>query len=264
MVKLEKKLIVAWDMRLYFVFIGLFIVLNVGAQDQHAHLRKGDHAYDRDQYKEAEQFYRNAADRDVRSSKAVYNLGNALYQQGKFEEAGQRFQQAANREEPASKSALADSWHNLGNSLLKQRKYQEAVKAYEQCLRYRPGDQESKVNLQMAKKKLREEMQRQQDQQNQQQQQNQNQDQNQDPSQQPNQPPPPGKNRQQNPEHQQEEQPSSAPPPSQQQPQQGQQLKKEEVKRLLETAVGNEDRKNARKYRSSEQTSPEKRAKKDW
>ncbi|HAD10900.1 MAG TPA: aerotolerance regulator BatC [Saprospirales bacterium] len=244
----------------FYLLLALGAVQSAAAQETHGFLRKGDRAYDRDQYKEAEQQYRNAADRDVRSPKAVYNLGNTLYQQGKFEEAGQRYHQSAARGETLTRSEKADTWHNQGNALLKQRKYQDAVKAYEQSLRYRPADQETKMNLQMAKKKLQEEQKQQQEQQQKNQQQQENQNQQQNPSQQPNQPQQKDKNQRQNPEHQENQQG----PPQPQQPAQQQQMKKEEAKRLLETAIGNEDRKNARKYRAAEQSKPEKRSKKDW
>lgn len=244
-----------------YLLLLVFVTQSGFSQDTHGYLRKGDRAYDRDQYKDAEQHYRNAADKDIRGPKAVYNLGNTLYQQGKFEEAGQRFQQAASRDEGLTGPEKADTWHNVGNAMLKQRKYKEAVKAYEQSLRYRPGDQETKINLQMAKKKLEEDMKREKEQQQKNQQQQEQQQNQQDPSQQPNQPQQKDKNNQQNPEHQQEQ---PGPPPQEQPQQKQQELKKEEAKRLLETAIGNEDRKNARKYRAADQSSPEKRSKKDW
>ncbi|MDO8969377.1 MAG: tetratricopeptide repeat protein, partial [Saprospiraceae bacterium] len=244
------------------IVLNVFCLPNLSAQSTHAPLRKGDLAYDREQYKASEKQYRVAADRDMGHPQAVYNLGNALYQQGNFEDASQRFQQAV--ENAPSPEKKADALHNLGNSLLKQRKYKESVQAYEQSLRLRPANPETKQNLQMAKKKLREEMQKEkekqaQDQQNQDQQ---NQDQqNQDQSQDPNQSPPQDSDNQpdqsgQNPPQQPEQAPE--PKPTEQQ------MKKEEAKRLLETAVGTEDRKNAQKYRAAQQQNKPKSNKKDW
>jgi tetratricopeptide (TPR) repeat protein len=240
---------------------GGFCLPNLSAQSTHAPLRKGDLAYDRELYKDAEKQYRIAADRDMGHPQAVYNLGNALYQQGNFEDAGKRFQQVV--ENAPSPERKADALHNLGNALLKQRKYKESVQAYEQSLRLRPADPETKQNLQMAKKKLREEMQKEKEKQEQDQQ---NQDQqNQDQSQDPNQSPP------QDPQNQQDKQPEQSGQNPPQQPEQApepkpteQQMKKEEAKRLLETAVGTEDRKNAQKYRAAQQQNKPKSNKKDW
>lgn len=235
-----------------FTMLGFALLLaDAGlAQSAHGALRKGDRAYERDLYKNAEKHYRTAANHEVGNEKAVYNLGNALYQQGNWEDAMKRFAQAA--EVAKSSSNKADALHNLGNALLKQREYKNAVKAYQKSLRLRPGDQETKVNLQMAMKKLKEEEQKKQEQEQQkQQQQNQNQ-QNQDPQQ--NQ-----ENQKQNqtPQNQQGQQP---PPQEKEEPP----IKKEEAKRLLETAIGPEDRKNAKKYRSAQQQTKSKPPKKDW
>ncbi len=230
------------------------------AQTTHAPLRKGDRAYDRVQYKDAETQYRIAADRDNGNPKAVYNLANTLYQQGKFEDASTRFQQAAiHIKDPNQR---ADALHNLGDSFLKLRKFKEAEQAYEESLRCRPADAGTKQNLQMAKKKLREEEQKEKEkqQQNQQQQDQQNQDQQQqNPQDQSDQ----AQDKPSQPKQDQQGQPQQ-PKPAQAQEQDLQQLKKEEAKRLLETAVGQDDRKNARKYRSAQQQTKPKGAKKDW
>lgn len=250
---------------IFFLFLGL-LCSNLSAQSTHSPLRKGDRAYDREQYKSAEKQYRIAADRDMGNPQALYNLGNTLYQQGNFEDAQQRFKQAA--EGAVKTNDKADAFHNLGDSFLKQRKYKEAVQAYEQSLRLRPADEGTKQNLQMAKKRLREEEQKEKEKKDQQQQQQQNQ-------QQPN--PQDQQNPQQNPQNQQDkpqEQPNQPeqnptgqpqqPKPEQTQKQEEQRLKKEDAKRLLETAIGPDDRKNAKKYRAAQQQSKPKGPRKDW
>ena len=239
------------------------------AQSTHTPLLKGDRAYDRKQYKEAEKHYRTAADHEVGNPQALYNLGNTLYQQGNWTDAAQRFQQAAT----TAKNAIdkADALHNLGDAYLKDRKYKEAAQAYKESLRLRPADPDTKQNLQMALKKVKEEEQKEKEQQqkNQQQQQNQqNQDQNQSPQQNP-------QNQQDQQQDQQQKQPSQQPqqnPQGQPQQPQGEQqkkqeeqrLKKEDAKRLLETAIGPDDRKNAQKYRAAQQQTKPKGSKKDW
>lgn len=245
------------------VFLLAFLSVKTGdAQSIHGPLRDGDKAYDREQYKAAEKQYRTAADRDMGNPKAVYNLSNALYQQGNFEDAEERYKQVARSANPGPE--MADALHNLGNASLKQQKYKEAVQAYEASLRLRPGDEETKRNLQMAKKKLKkeEEQQKQQQKQQQEQQQQENQDPQQqdqgtqdqkDPQQ--NQPPKP---EEENPQGQPQE------PKEQQKRQEEQKLKKEDAKRLLETAIGPDDRKNAQKYRAAQQQNKPKGSKKDW
>lgn len=252
--------------RLSILVAGL-ICSNLLAQSTHSPLRKGDRAYDREQYKAAEKQYRIAADRDINNPQALYNLGNTLFQQGDFEGAQKRFKLAA--EEATKTNEKADALHNLGDAFLKQRKYKEAVQAYEQSLRLRPADEGSKQNLQMAKKRLREEEKKEKEKQQQKQQQQQQDQQKQDQQNQPNQPQNP-QNQPNQPQNQPnppapnpEDQPQSS-QPEQKQKQEEQRLKKEDAKRLLETAIGPDDRKNAKKYRAAQQQSKPKGPRKDW
>lgn len=235
----------------------------LSAQSQHRLLRKGDRQYDQEHYKEAEQLYRDAADRKYGDPQTLYNLGNSLYQQGKWEDSAVRFGQSARL--TSDTGLKADALHNLGNACLKQQKYKDAVDAYENSLRLRPGDAETKQNLQMAKKKLKEEQQRKKNQQ--QQQQNQpSQDQNQQQDQQQNQQQDQQNrqnDRQQRPGQQQQSRQNQQPETKEQQQNTGE-LNKEEVQRLLETAIGPEDRKNARKYREQRQQPKPSGKEKDW
>ena len=104
------------------------------------------------------------------------------------------------------------------------------------------------MNLQYVKQKLKE--QQQQNQQNKDQQ-NKDQQQKNDP-----------KNQNQN------QQPQNKPGQSDQQQEQKQQqpgrISKAEAKRLLETAVSNEDRRTAKKYREGQQKSARREPQKDW
>jgi len=229
------------------------------AQSAHRSLLLGDRDYDQERYGEAEKHYRNATEKNPGSTDAAYNYGNALYQQGKYPEAAQQYEKVA---------AAGDNpgvLYNLGNALLKQGKYREAARAYERSLRLRPGDANTKMNLQMAKKKIKEEEQKQQQQQQQNQSQQQpNQGQNQQPNQQqqnqqPNSPQPP----QQQPNQGQPQQPD--PNQAQDQPQQGTgKMSRDQARRMLETTVGPNDQKSARKYRQRQAPRQGGKGKKDW
>ena len=236
----------------------VFIYATSGySQSVHNSLLKGDRQYDRNNFKAAEKQYRIAADLEYSSPKSLYNLGNSLYQQGKWEDAAERFELAAKYS--TDKIDQANALYNLGNAFLKQQKFKEAVAAYENSLHLRPGDAFSKTNLQMAKKKLQEEQQKQQQSQDKPRDKKQDQNQSQSPQNQQD------KQAQQPPEK--PKQPQSGQPqqpdPQQEQPEPGK-MKKEEAKRMLETAVGPEDQRNARKYRSAQPQNKPKGAKKDW
>lgn len=249
------------------IAFGLLSAKQAAAQSIHGPLLDGDVAYDKKEYGKAENAYRNAADRDNGNPQAIYNLANALFQQGKFEDAGERYKQAIINSK--NKNQQADALHNFGDAMMKQHRYKEAVQSYEQSLRLRPGDAGTRENLQMAKKKVKEEeaqeKQKQQQQQQNQNQQNDQQNQQQDKSQQNQQNQQNQQQQQQNQQNQQDQSQQQKKQQQQQQPKTEQQLRKEEAKRLLETAIGTEDRKNARKYRTAQQESkPRNSDKKDW
>jgi len=234
--------------------------LSLPAQTAHESLRKGDRQYDKENYADAEKEYRKALQRDITNPNSNFNLGNTLYQQGKYPDAALVYEHAL----PMLKDPLAeaDGQYNLGNAYLKQAKYDKAVDAYENSLRLRPGDPEAKTNLQLAKKKLQQQKQEQnrqqqkqqeqkeQQEQQEQQEQNQQQGQEQDPQ-------------QQKQEQGQEQNQAQQTPKPEEKPNNGK-MSRQEAQRLLETAVGREDQKNARKYRELQQQEKPKSTKKDW
>ena len=237
-----------------FLIVVLLQAQIASAQSAHQLHREADRQYNRSEYKDAENNYREELKQKPDDASLRYNAGNTLYRQDKYEEAETLYKQAAEAAQDPGKRA--DALHNLGNTRLLQRKYQEAEQAYENSLRLRPGDPETKVNLQIAKKKRKQEDEKQK--QGQQPQPNQNQNQNQQQQQQdPNQ-------QQQNPEGQNQDQPQNQ-NQNQQQPQTPDgRLTPEQVRRLLETAVGPEDRRNAKKYREQDPGKHVPGVKKDW
>lgn len=227
---------------------------SLNAQNMHRFMLKGQEAYDGRKYNEAEKYF-NQADEIGANPEGTYNRGNAQAQLGKWEEAAQRFAHASQTlSEPMAK---ADALHNLGNALLHLDKPDGAVKAYENSLRLRPGDPETKRNLQTAKKRIIQKKQEEQQKQNQQQQQQQNQQNQQQPSDNNQQ----QQNQQQN---QQQQQTPSNGQPEQQKQQQQRKASEEEARRLLETSINPEDQKNARKYRAAQQRPAKNNTKKDW
>lgn len=207
--------------------------LPLQAQSARDWMRQGDAHYAEERYGAAEQAYRKALQKAPADAQALYNYGNALYKQGKYAKAQQAWEKTL--QIVITPTQKADAWHNLGNALAQQGNTEEAIRAYENSLRLRPGDPDTKINLQLARKKR---------------QQNQTQLQQQQPSN--------GNGA-----------PASTdslpqPPQLQTPPQQQGKLTPEEARRLLETTVEPQDQNSGRKYR--EQT-PEKhqiRPKKDW
>jgi len=104
-------------------------------------------------YQDAEISFRKGMANTKNFSKANYNLANSLYRQEKYEDAGNSFKYIAEQKEN-DKSLRAKAFHNYGNSLLKQEKYKESIDAYKNALKLNPNDQETKYNLEYARKKM--------------------------------------------------------------------------------------------------------------
>jgi len=117
---------------------------------------------------------------------ARFNLADGLYKNGKYDEAAALFK--ALGADPASPVAAA-SRYNLGNRFYQKQDFRGAVQAYRDALRVAPRDEDTRKNLELALRALKEQEEqqkrqqqqkqdpKQQDQKNQQDQQQQQQDQ---------------------------------------------------------------------------------------
>lgn len=190
----------------------------LNAQRDNSLVRKGNQAYEKGKFTDAEVAYRKALEKNPNSTKGMYNLGDALYRQKNFEEAGKSFATVAQRPDVDKKTA-ANAWFNMGNTLLEAKKYNEAFEAFKNSLVLNPTDPDAKYNLEYARR-------RQQDQQKQDQQ---NKDQNKDQQKQDQQKQDQQKQDQQKQDQQKQEQQQQ----KQQQPQ-NKEMSKQDAERMLE------------------------------
>ena len=125
----------------------------VKGQHPEAYIRRGNRAYGKGEFKEAELEYRKALNVDSTNRKATFNLADAQYEQKKYAEAEKLFsgflQDASQPEAQGS-----DTWYNLGNTYFKQEKYEKSVEAYREALRRDPSNRPAKYNLSEALRKL--------------------------------------------------------------------------------------------------------------
>lgn len=157
----------------YILFI-LFVILAVGASAQKIerdYIRKGNRLFNDSVFVDAEVNYRKALEVNPKSTVSMYNLGNTLSQQQKFKDAMEQYVAAGKIEK--DKIKLAHIYHNMGVLFQAGKDYAQAVEAYKMSLRNNPKDDETRYNLALAQKMLK-------DQQQNQQNQDQNQDQNKD------------------------------------------------------------------------------------
>lgn len=169
-------------LRSKYILFAVFLLSAVGVSAQKLerdYIRKGNRLFNDSVFVDAEVSYRKALEVNPKSTVSMYNLGNTLSQQQKFQDAMEQYVSASKIEK--NKMKLAHIYHNMGVLFQAGKDYAKAVEAYKMSLRNNPADHETRYNLALAQKMLKDQQQNQQNQdQNQDQDQQQNQDQKQD------------------------------------------------------------------------------------
>ena len=209
------------------------------------YIRKGNRAFKDSVFVDAEVNYRKSLEVNPKSSISMYNLGNTLVRQNKVQEAMEQYSAAAKIEK--DKLKLAYIFHNIGDIFQTQKDYAKAVEAYKESLRKNPKDDETRYNLALAQKLLKDQEQNQQNQ-------DQNQDQNKEQEKKEQE-----KKDQENKQDQQNNQ-QQQPPQSQKQ---NEQMSKENAEQLLKSVM--QDEKDVQdKVKKQQQVIQGGRLEKDW
>lgn len=225
------------------IILLLLTTISVSAQKaERDYIRKGNRAYKDSTYVNAEVNYRKAIDVNPKSAISMYNLGNTLMQQNKLQEAMEQFVAATKMEK--DKGNLAQIYHNMGVIFHSGKDYAKAVEAYKESLRNNPKDNETRYNLALAQKMLKDQEQNQQ-----------NQDQNQDKKEQ---------EKEQDKDKQDQNQQDQQNQDQQQQPPQPQenQMSKENAEQLLKSVM--QDEKDVQDKVKKQQVIQGGRLEKDW
>ena len=219
-----------------YILFALLLSLSLGTFAQKAerdYIRKGNRLFKDSVFVDAEVNYRKALEVNPKSIVSMYNLGNTLSQQQKFKDAMEQYVAATQIEK--DKAKLGQIYHNMGVLFQSGKDYQKAVEAYKMSLRNNPKDDETRYNLALAQKLLK-------DQQQNQQNQDQNQDQNKDDQQ----------KQQDNKDQQQPPKPEK----------QDNQMSKENAEQLLNSVM--QDEKGVQDKVKKQQTLQGRRLEKDW
>ena len=139
-------------------YIGLALLLLAAATSfaqkaERDFIRKGNRFFNDSVYVNAEVNYRKALEVNPQSTVSMFNLGNTLAQQNKLQEAMEQYVAATKIEK--DKDDLAQIYHNMGVIFQSQKDYAKAVEAYKQSLRNNPKDDETRYNLALAQKMLK-------------------------------------------------------------------------------------------------------------
>lgn len=216
-----------------YILFALLLSLSAGAFAQKAerdYIRKGNRLFKDSVFVDAEVNYRKALEANPKSTISMYNLGNTLSQQQKFKDAMEQYVAATSIEK--DKAKLGQIYHNMGVLFQSGKDYQKAVEAYKMSLRNNPKDDETRYNLALAQKLLKDQQQNQQ-----------NQDQNQD----------------QNKDDQNKDQQQQQPPKSEKN---DNEMSKENAEQLLNSVM--QDEKGVQDKLKKQQTLQGRRLEKDW
>lgn len=138
---------------LLWVLILVILPMAVSAQSDRTFIRQGNRNYRTQKWADAETMYRKALAKKTDNPQAVYNLGCALLAQQKDSMAMDLFQKATQIENVPIRRAKA--YHNMGVICQNHQQYAQAIQAYEMALRNNPHDNETRYNLVLCKKLLK-------------------------------------------------------------------------------------------------------------
>jgi Ca-activated chloride channel family protein len=127
---------------------------------------KGRQEYDGGNHPQALEAFESAAKARPTDPVVRFNMADGLYKNGQYDEAATLFRSLG--ADPTTPLAGAARF-NLGNSLYQKQDYPGAIKAYRDALRVLPNDEDTRRNLELALRQLKEQEEQQKRQQEQQQ-----------------------------------------------------------------------------------------------
>lgn len=130
--------------RLVIYLLGFFILTASGDGDA----KKGNEAYEKGDYAQAETLYKAALESDPENAKIYFNLGNALAKQGKIEEAIQAYMEFRSLAKTPEDKARAE--YNIGSMMAEGEKWKPAAQHFKNSLKLNPTDSEAKHNFERA------------------------------------------------------------------------------------------------------------------
>ena len=134
-------------------FCLVMAVPDMKPQADRTFIREGNKLYHARKWTAAETLYRKAIAANADNSQAAYNLGCALMMQHKDSLAVQQFMKSGQME----KGKIRKSWsyHNSGVIFESHRQYGQAIPFYEEALRNNPSDDQTRYNLALCQKLLK-------------------------------------------------------------------------------------------------------------
>lgn len=128
-------------------------VVNISAQNDRQLIRQGNRLFRSQEYEKAEAAYRKAIAANSNNPEAHYNLGCALMAQQKDSAAVNALENSAKLQQDRNRRAQA--FHNIGVICQQKKMFSEAAEAYKESLRNNPKDDETRYNLALCMKQIK-------------------------------------------------------------------------------------------------------------
>ena len=139
--------------RLLILLVSFVVALGANAQSDRQHIRNGNRLYHEQKFEQAEVEYRKALGKNSANPQAHYNLGCALMAQQKDSAAIKQYETAGKMEKTPKRRAMV--YHNIGVVCQQHQLYQQAIAAYEESLLNNPNANETRYNLALCKRLLK-------------------------------------------------------------------------------------------------------------
>jgi Ca-activated chloride channel homolog len=157
----------------------IFLIALIGCQvawinPLRDHVKKANQVYNEEKYQEAIQLYTDIAATYAPESKELhFNIGDSWFKQEDFDKAIEEYQNVVGA---SDEKFEAHAHYNIGNAQFRKEDYQKAIESYIHSLKLNPTDEDAKYNLEVARRKLKEQIDKNKQQQDQQDKQQQNKD----------------------------------------------------------------------------------------
>ena len=123
------------------------------AQNHRDYIRRGNRQYRDSIYDKAQVLYQKGLEKDSDCVQLNYNQGNALLMQGQPKEAMRLYEKVSKVEhDPERRHQI---YHNMGVILQSQKQFGPAIEAYKEALRNDPTDHETRYNLVLCQRQLK-------------------------------------------------------------------------------------------------------------
>lgn len=166
--------------KILFIILLISMASSLFAQKQvRKAVRTGNKAYDEQRYGAAEAEYDKALKENASSKEASFNLANTYYKQQRWDDALKEFQHYLTLESE-DEPKMSAAWSNMGNTFLKKKANEKAetqsaiaqgqqpqkggqqtdnlkmsMDAYKNALRLNPNDEETRYNLAVVQKMIK-------------------------------------------------------------------------------------------------------------